>query len=138
MSDLNPTHLVDFVGDALSPKTFAIAAATMGTKFAIVTSPWYTFLDAFLPLAIASVAEFVCVQVPDTYMTQGPRARLRFLRRLGKTGRLFLLYSRGKRNTSTGKRAVWMVVFKTTDVAKLVVKRSRFAASLPCLFEKRA
>jgi len=42
-------------------------------------SPWFTHLNLLLPLLPAYKAEICCVQIPSTYLTQGPRPQMNYL-----------------------------------------------------------
>lgn len=116
MSDAEPSRACDFVGDALSPKTFARAASMMKRPFAIVTSPWFSMLDMFIPVAVASTAELACVQVPTAYFTDGPIPRMEYISRLAAAGRVVMVASKNARNPHTGRRAMWLVIARNSAV----------------------
>eukprot|EP00873_Tetraselmis_striata_P028588 jgi/Tetstr1/448852/TSEL_036078.t1 len=106
LSDINPSRVSHFVADALSPETHDKATALCNEPFVVVTSPWFSHLDFLLPLLAASNADISCVQIPSTYLTQGPLPRMDYLDSLLTAGRVLIIASKHPRNPDTNKRAL--------------------------------
>eukprot|EP00873_Tetraselmis_striata_P013665 jgi/Tetstr1/433929/TSEL_023106.t1 len=129
LSDINPCRVSHFVADALPPETHDKATALCNEPFVVVTSPWFSHLDFLLPLLAASKADIRCVQIPSTYLTQGPLPRMDYLDSLLTAGRVLIIASKHPRNPDTNKRALWLVVGR--DSATLTAHLSEHLAKQP-------
>lgn len=125
----------DFVADALCPDTHARARRTIGEPYVIVTSPWFSLLDLFIPLAAKSAATMTCVQAPVTYLTQGPPPRTAFFRSLAESRRLCVVMSAQARNPLTQQRALWIVICQVGEEVDRHICGSEASALVPLIIE---
>lgn len=65
---------------------------------------------------MARHARVVCVQVPCTYIAQGPSARMQYLQRLADEGRLHVIAGAGVRNNVTRRPTLWLLIFQSNAV----------------------
>lgn len=127
----------DFVADALCPYAARVAARKIKYAFAVVTSPWFSMLDLYLPTALVSCAFLVSVHAPHTtYMTHSMVARMAFLSKLALAGRLYVMLSAKARNLDyTGQRAVWLVDSQPETTVWQYISEAPGAVLVPMLFE---
>jgi transposase InsO family protein len=120
-NDINVTHDAHYHLDALQPSTYHKVTHVHGRPDAIVCSPWFRVLDLALPLAVMFAGSVACVHVPGHYVTNAHPARLAWLCRLRDAGRLVLLL--GLPRGATGRRCIWVVVFKDSSTRRMLMSR---------------
>lgn len=124
-NDINPQHQADYCLDALQPSTYHTIINKQGPISAIVMSSLFALLDLALPIAERHATDVVCAHVPGHYLTDGPDARFRWLRRFQQQGRLHLIL--GLPRGPMGRRCLWLIIFASSAVKRRLL-RPEFAA----------
>jgi hypothetical protein len=124
-NDIDVRHGCHLSGDALGDVVYETAwggrhVAAPGRVRCIVTSPWFGLLDLAIPVMLRHAA-VVCVQVPHTFLADGPQPRLLWLQTLADAGRLHVVVGAGPRNPVVGRRALWLVVFRSNTVRQRLI-----------------
>ena len=121
ISSSHPNSLSSAVGhrrfNQALPKFYKELARTLGGPVqGFITSPWFRFLDLALPLLVAHATEVVAVHVPGDYLTNAHAARRTFLGTLARDHVIRIVA--GLPVSVTGRRCVWMVIFKSAEHAR--------------------
>jgi site-specific DNA-cytosine methylase/transposase InsO family protein len=119
-NDLSGAHHCELQEDALQPAFYRGLAQKHGRVDAFVFSPWFSFLDMAVPLAVLHAARVVCVHVPGHYITSPHPARLAWLRELQLRRRLRIVA--GLPRGPTGRRCLWLCIFASPLVAEGMVR----------------
>jgi hypothetical protein len=121
-NDLDPSQGATYHMDALQPSFYMQWQQTGGID-AIVTSPWFSFLDVAVPLAVHFVRHVACIHVPGHYLTDAHTARRVYLQKLHLDGRLAVIM--GLEPGPLGRRCIWLLIFKTRgDMNRYIIPRS--------------
>ena len=120
-NDINPRHPAHTHLDALQPSFYHSLHQRGIVPDAIVMSPWFRVLDIALPLALLYATRVVAAHVPGHYLTNAHPARLAFLKRLQKHGRLAVLT--GLPRGATGRKCIWLVVFRDKFMRASMLRR---------------
>jgi hypothetical protein len=119
-NDLSGAHNCELQEDALQPAFYRGLAQKHGRVDAFVFSPWFSFLDMAVPLAVLHAARVVCVHVPGHFITSPHPARLAWLRELQLRRRLRVVV--GLPRGPTGRRCLWFCIFASPLVAESMVR----------------
>jgi hypothetical protein len=112
-NDVNTRLTAEFHLDALQPSSYTAIAGQQGIHV-VIMSPYFTILDLALPLAVQYAQHAVCCHVPGHYITDGPTARMQWLKGLSTQGRLAIIM--GAPRGPSGRRCVWLIVYRSEAI----------------------
>ena len=119
-NDLSGAHGCELQEDALQPGFYRRLVQRHGRIDALVFSPWFTYLDLAVPLAMLFAARVVCVHVPGHFVTSPHPARLAWLRELQLRRRLRVVV--GLPRGPTGRRCLWLCIFASPLLAESMMR----------------
>jgi hypothetical protein len=120
-NDINPSYPAHTHHDALQPAFYQSLHRRGVVPDAIIMSPWFRVLDIALPLAVLYATRVVAAHVPGHYLTNAHPARLAFLKRLQRHGRLAILT--GLPRGATGRKCIWLIIFRHKFMRAAMLRR---------------
>jgi hypothetical protein len=114
-NDMNPIHHPDTSLDAAQPASYL----TWSGCDAIITSPFFAILDVVLPMMAETVRKVACVHVPGHYLSNPSLMRQAWLKRMSLAGRIQVIGNLPP--GPLGRRCVWLLVFRTAALARVLV-----------------
>ena len=118
-NDLDVSQPASFHLNALYPETYRVVSKGTAYK-AIITSPWFQWLDLALPLAARFTQTVACIHVPCHYIGDSIAARSSWITELQAQGRIFIIAAlpRGP----MGRRCAWLLVFASAQMKQKILR----------------
>ena len=128
-----PGQTVDYHLNPLQPDTYQQINNVVGIN-SIVSSPWSHLADPAMALATTWADTVTCLHVPRTYVTNAHIShppRLAFLKQYQHQQRLMCLSDLPK--SSDGQRYMWVIIFASKELMRLIVRPEFQGTSLPSI-----
>ena len=117
-NDWDDSMQSDSHDDALQPRSWVKWAARWAVD-AVITSPYFAFLDVMVPLMLLFVPVLI-VHVPSTWLFSATQQRRRWLQEQYSAGKIHVI-SNLPRGAPGPWRCCWVVFTQTSDLLKAVV-----------------
>jgi hypothetical protein len=113
--------------DALTETFYRDMRKAHGVQ-SVICSPWFRMLDLAMPLALAGCSTVACLHVPGHFLYDAHPIRHAWLKQKHDEGKLAVLT--GLPMGPLGLRCIWLLLFATAELKRVVLRPQAFDSSL--------